>query len=719
MYHDFIDSDIRLSWGNISGYTLNNTYTPIGIQFEKNYSYGTGSPKTNQYYQTISVTEDSELLIVNEEGTEVLKRVLSPGNYRIKDFLLNNGLNVITIILTPLSGKGMNGDGSDYGVQTWTMQMAYDSQLLAYGDTLYGGSLSIGRNQIDASTGILTGAPALRVSPEYYYEYHFDDLALNYWQDIGLTDSLTLGYDVAVTTIPATESIGITYNSVFSAQLTQANKLGTTNYKVITGLGSSTVNSAPRFYGMLNHRFKMDKNPIISSLSVMIGYQNPSYKNSLTNHRVEASVSFGGALGFLRYSLSSSLNFETDYGFTNPEFMANTSFSFSPFKAASVSASISASKSFSSNQLTFTGSISASISFSAKTSASVSTNVLTSANANLYTRFGKNNQHYLQASVNNILFEDPANLNIGLGYSYSGTLLGFNFRTQVYNKFNSLSNSLSLSMSSAFADGVFTVAKSVGENYLLIKPTGSLKGSEIAVARSRDNSSKIIKTRFGTALYSDVSSNTKNSVVVYATGKDSFADTQTFAYELNPISRKAYVARISAQESYTATGIILGYDGNPIELFSSPVYTFVDKEDGTKELAIDSNLYLFTDQEGRFILSNLVPGDYFFDVQTKDSKWISVHFEVVEQTKEGVNIIEYEPLNLQANIPEVKKIEYDIDDNILEGQDIKFIEYLSGFEAATHLEISSTHTSEEFWNSLFPTFDEEEEFVFEELDTTL
>ena len=92
---------------------------------------------------------------------------------------------------------------------------------------------------------------------------------------------------------------------------------------------------------------------------------------------------------------------------------------------------------------------------------------------------------------------------------------------------------------------------------------------------------------------------------------------------------------------------------------------------------------------------------------------------MVEQTKEGVNIIEYEPLNLQANVPEVKKIEYDIDDNILEGQDIKYIEYLSGFEAATHLEISSTHTSEEFWNSLFPTFDEEEEFVFEELDTTL
>ncbi len=714
MFHDFVDDNIRLSWGNISTYTLSNANTPLGIAFEKNYSYGNGSPKTNQYFQTISVTEDSELVITNEEGQELLRRTLSPGTYRIKDFLLNNGVNVITITLTPLSGKGINPDGSDFGAKQWTLQMAYDSQLLAKGDSLYGGSVSIGRKQVNVD-GVFSGAPKLRVSPLYYYEYYFNDFVLNYWQDVGLTDSLTFGFDAAVATSPSSENDSILdYNAVFSTTFVNANVLGTSSFKFVTGLSSTAVNQIPRVYAMLTHRFKME-NKIVSSLAIQLGYQNPSYLNSFTNHRFESSVSFGGALGFLRYSISSSLNFETDYGFFKPEFVANGSILFSPFKNTSISASVSANKSLSASNVRFSGSISASVSFGSVGSVSTSTNVVDSANVNFYTRFGKNRQHYFQASANNILFKDPLNMNIGFGYSYSGSLFGINLRSQVYNDFSSLSNSLSLSTSTAFADGVFTFARGVGENYLLIKPKGALKGSEISVARSRDNSSRVLKSRFGTALYGELSSHNRNNIVVYATGEDSFADTYTFSYEINPSSRKAYVARISASQTYTATGILIGKDGNPAELFSSPIYSLVTNDEGEVEFAVDVNQYLFTDQDGRYILSGLVAGNYFFDVQIDDNKWMSVHFEILEQKEDDTNIIEFETIDLSAGTPVAFEIDYDMYDNMIENPEIKYSEFLSGYEAAVSLNEMKVYTSEDFWNTIFPPFEEEENFTFEEL----
>lgn len=718
MYHDFVDQNIRLSWGNISSYSLGNKYSSVGVSFEKNYSFGTGTPKTNQYFQTITVKEDSELLITNSEGKELYRRNLSPGNYRIKDFLLNTGINVITITLTPLSGKGMNPDGTDFGAQQWSFQMAYDSQLLAYGDTLYGGSISIGRDKV-ALGSVTSGNFALRMSSKYYFDYHLDDLVINYWQNVGLSDTLTLGYDISLASLPKDPVTGNnSYNSVFSTQFTNANIFGTSNLKLLTGISSNaTVNDNPRFYAMFSHRFKMDKIPLISSLSLLLAYQNPSYKNSLTNSGYDASLSFGGAVGFLRYSLSSSINFETDYGLRNPEFTNNLSVSFSPSRSTSISASFSANKRKDNTRFDFSANLSATVSISQNSSSSISTNLQNSASLNIYSRFGKNKQHYLQTSINNILFKNPTNLNFGFAYSYSGSLLGINFRSQIYNGFNSLAHSLSLSMSSVFADGVFTIAKSVGDNYLLIKPTGYLKGSEIAVARSRDNSSKVVDSRLGSALYNDIGANTRNSIVVYATGKDSFADTHTFSYELTPYSRKAYVARITAHQSYTATGLILGNDGKPLELFSSPVYSIIENENGNKELVIDSNLYLFTDQDGRFILSNINAGHYFIDVKSPDNKWISVHFEVVEQSDDSISIQDFETISLENFSTDFDEIEYDIDDNIIDGQDhIYEYELLQGYAYAKTLKLERVMTSEDFWNSIFPPFEEEQDLNFEDFD---
>lgn len=712
-FYDLADQNIRISFGNISTSVLSNEHMPLGFQFEKNYSYGNGSAKTNQHNHLINVYEESELVITNGEGLEVLRKKLSPGTYRIKDFILSNGVNEITIKLIPISGKGLNPDGTDQGVQEWKLNLAYDGQLLAKGDTLYGGSISIGRQEVSVKNGVLSGVPKLRVSPLYYYEYYFDDLALNYWQQVGLTDSLTLALQTAVTTGKnKSDDSKLNLNSLFAVNLLNANLLGTTSFKMITGLSNTVENQVPSTYLLLSHWIRFD-NPYVSSLALQLGYQNPSYLKSPDNHRFESTVSFGGSLWNLRYSLTNSMNFETKYGFKAPEWSANGSVSISPFKNFSISGSMSMNKAIGTDKFKIAGNISASFSIGSNASLSASTNVIESYSANMYARLGKQKQHYLQASVNNILFKDPTKMNIGLGYSYSGSLLGFNFRSQVYNDFKAFSNSISLTTSTAFADGAFTMAKNVGDNFILITTQGALKGSQVAVAKSSDNNSKALKSRFGTALYDSLSSHKRNNIVIYATENNDFAALHTFSYEVNPANRDAYVARLHAVNTYSATGLILDKDGNPIELFSSPVYRYVENEDGTKDLVRDDSIYLFTDQDGRYIISGLTPGLYFFDVSVDDQNWISVNFEIVDQEDPNKCIFDFETVDMRTLLDKVTDLEYD-EDGALISDEIEDEEFLSGYTGAIKLDLDHVYENEEFWNMLFPSFDDEP-FSFEDL----
>ncbi len=714
-FHDFVDQNIRLSFGNISNSILSNERVPLGIQFEKNYSYGNGSAKPNQHNETISVYEDSELTITNGNGLELLRKRLSPGTYRLKDFMLSNGVNEITIKLTPVAGMGLNPDGSDQGVQEWTLSYAYDGQLLAKGDTLYGGSISIGRQEVSVKNGVLSGAPKLRVSPLYYYEYYFNDLAINYWQTVGLTDTLTLGLQAAVTTSPnRVDKDKLNLNSVFAMSALNANFLGTTSVKMISGLNNMYENNTPSIYLSLSHWLRFD-NPYITSLSLQFGYQNPSYLKSVDNHRFESTISFGGSLGILRYSLTNSLNFERKYGFTSPQWIANGSVSVSPFKNFSISGSMSVNKGAGNENYKISGSISASISLGSNSSASASTNLVDSMNANFYTRFGKSKQHYLQASASNILFKDPSKVNLGVGYSYSGNLFGLNFRTQAYNDFNAFSNSLSLSMSSAFADGAFTIAKNVSSNFILITTHGALKGSQVSVARSTENNSKVLKTRFGTAIYDSLSSYRKNNIVLYATENNDFGALHTFSYELTPNTRDAYVARLYALNTYTASGIILDKDGLPVDLFSSPVYRLITNDDGEEQFVRDDELYLFTDQDGRFILSGLNSGLYFFDITPNGQDWISVHFEITDQADPKQCVFDLKTIDMRDIDSSVTELKYDDEGNLLYSDDIEYSKYLSGYSGTVRLQVQNIYGNEEFWNMLFPGFDEEEDFFFEEL----
>ena len=64
-------------------------------------------------------------------------------------------------------------------------------------------------------------------------------------------------------------------------------------------------------------------------------------------------------------------------------------------------------------------------------------------------------------------------------------------------------------------------------------------------------------------------------------------------------------------------------------------------EDGSVTLE-NTEYYIFTDQDGRFIANDLLPGDYAFDVPYEGS-WILYMFSVGDNREEYGNIMMYEP----------------------------------------------------------------------------
>jgi outer membrane usher protein len=129
-FYDFADKNIRMSFGNIGSGIGSYSGTYVGLAFEKNYSYGTGSAKSNQYERTITLPVRSSVEVIMNERS-VFKRELAAGTYRLKDFLFSQGANSIDVIITPVNPM----DGESYTIH---VDMGYDSRLLARNESCGG-----------------------------------------------------------------------------------------------------------------------------------------------------------------------------------------------------------------------------------------------------------------------------------------------------------------------------------------------------------------------------------------------------------------------------------------------------------------------------------------------------------------------------------------------------------------------------------------------------
>ena len=699
-FYDFEDEGIRLSWGNIYGFGLSPQGTPLGIQFEKNYSYGNLDSPYNSHREYLTITEESVVQIVRN-GRVIFRRTLQPGNYRLQDFTFETGYNEIDVIVTPVRyvEPDMNLDDPQVREQldsvSWhqNFNMAYDSQLLAKGETLYGGSVSIGRNQIDAADKDQATGFLLRVSPQYYYDYHFDDVVVSWYQDVGLTDEMTLMSDFSLRLQPERTVADV------SLALRKAWVLGTTTLTADTRLDTDYLedgsDSLPYFYARLDHSFLLDWT-VFRGLSTSVSYGNSTY-NAGSGDELTFRLSFSGRLGFLNYSASAYLVWE-DYDFANPQWRTGASFGVTPFRGFSISGGITASQGFSSTEagVQITGYLSASISFGGRASASYSTNF--TGTSNISSSFAVGSRDSFSFSLSGFDFSSPLDHSLSGGWFHSGDLYSLSVRTSAYDQYRRYSASVSLNTATFFSGGVFGFSRSVRDNFILIRPQGSLKGADVQVARSNQGSPQQIKRLFGTSVYTSISSYQRNNLVVYLTGDDEFAETRTFSYEINPSNRSGYSIKINVPQEYTVTGII-SFDGELQTTFSSPVYRVTAAEDGSTELVSDMELYLFADQDGRFIISGVEPGSYVFDVNYDDA-WYAVCFFVDELEDEELRVVDFGLIDISAS---------DEDLAVFADSAALYPDYLKEYyDGAKMLESVRILDSATFWNELFPPLSDAE-----------
>lgn len=693
-FYDLVDESIRISFGNVSGFGLGNANTSLGIQFEKNYSYGNTSAKRSSQEQYVEVSEDSRI-VVESNGKKVYERTVAPGKYRIKDFTFETGINDITIIVTPLWVINAYTDPKlieEYS-EVYSFSLAYDSQLLAPGDYLYGGSLTIGRETV--RNGQYNEGLPLKITPNYGYLYHFDDVSLSWYQHFGLTQTISIRTDFAVSSRPNRESA-----ATVDLSLVNANKLGTTTFS--SSLRLDSTQRIPTVDLSLTHRFIM-KGKLVSSLSMALDYSNPSDGDKM-NHELSLSVSMGGSLGMIRYSLSSLVTTNSS-NITDPIWRLNSSLSLSPMKNLSISTSISAYQNSSvENKTQIVGYISASYSFG-KTNVSYSSDYFKSNNVSLSTSLGKDS---MQVNLAGLRFNDLSKHNLSTSYSHVSDRYLLGIRAQAYDNYNRFSTSMNLSTALFYTDGLFGISRSVKDSFLLIRPKGSLKKANIEVAKSSGSNAENLKTFFGTGMYSGLTSKGRNNLVVYISGKNEFADTQTYAYELNSTGRGGFSIRAEIPDVFTVTGVIKE-NGQIKSDFSSPVYELLTDENGVSKLVQNPDLYLFCDQDGRFIISSIEKGIYFFDY-AYENNWYAVCFIVKEEEDEKKRVWTFDDFDAFLLVP----FERNEEGEVVGSYDVPQIELLLDYTGYGMLDNGHAVDTQEFWDSLFPSFEEDDFWVTQE-----
>ncbi len=719
-FYDFVETSQRLSFGNVGSSLTNRASaggsTPFGLQLEKNYSYGTDRAKGNQFEYKIVLVEPSEI-VISINNNEIFRRTFpQAGTYRLKDFVFTQGANVIKIVIIPTARP------DDARVEY--VDMGYDYRLLGKGDSVYGFGFTVPKVKSGAASPE-SWALNLPWFDGQYLSYHLDKFTVNYWQQRGVTNTFTLSSDLAYS--PGT------FNVMVNAVI--ASMVGTSQIQVTLGLDDRYGFSSPSFGGTVNHRFsgksEVKFGTLNAGLSILVPYP------SLTVGGVDPPTAIGGNLSYsgnftkdIRFTLSGSIS--QSIGRPSPAWNASFSTGFSPFKGMSLNGTLSL-NALDSDPFnpTLTAQITGSYSLSQKINASASTSQQTAkpfssvtGTSSVGISYRPSSKDSLNLNLSGLNVKDPLNHSLVGGWSHSGDLASFSLRQQASASYKRMTTTFTANTSLAFADGAFAISKSVNEAFFMIRPVGELKGAQISVARSLDSSPTPLVRPFGSALYNNISTNTKNTVVVFSTGSSDYSSGASFVYEISPRSRQAFMAKIDIQPSFTVSGLLLQIDQSPYEQYSSPVYSLSTNEEGLEVMTRDDALYLFTDQDGRYILSDVLPGDYLFDLRV-DDLWYAVRFTVPEVPagKTGKDrVLLFEDFWVADPMLQERIIVRDAftQEQVEEELDVFGTELVTGYDATVTLEVIDKIDEETFWKIIFPPFEEDawtfDDFVGPELN---
>lgn len=651
-YTDFQKQMMRLRWGNVSTDLLSPSGTAIGLRFDTSASYAESSYRRKSHIeQYITIEEESDVQILNE-GREIFRRTLQAGNYRLRDFTLYSGANTIKIIITPLDGSA---------VKEYDIELNYSSSLLAPGEFYYGAAIATGRRNVLSDSEKLSGAIRLPWTQGRALEYDFRNVSLSGYFNVGLTKSLTVNLAAAVENEVSAEKLW-NPSSILAAELTHANPLGTTLYNLRL---TTDYTRLPSWYLRAGQQFSTGI-ATLSSISVSGTYSGDFAKsNTLTG-----SLSFSGRLGGkVSWSLSGYVSGDVS-DVSTLYWSASNSYSFSLGRNMWMSAGINTGAR-AGGDVTISGRISATLRFGGVyTGASYSTD--NSAYMNISA--GRGN-HSFNARVNTQDVTSWESYNLSADYSYSGTYMSTGISFSTDSAFSSPSLSVNASTQTLFADGLFTISNSIPSNFLLIRQKGALRGNELSMGSAGTSTSDVLVPVLGTHLYSGASTTRDTYLSVFSTSDDGFASAYSYDIMLPAGYRKGYVLRLEAEETYSASGVV-EINGTVWVNGSSPLYKLNDE--GTFTLTEE---YLFTDSEGRFIISGLISGTYSFDVP-EGKNWHNITF-TIEEGSDSTMVILLDGLTLTNSEP----------------SDI----YMDTYTYTLYTEV----TVDDYWAMLFPSLEEE------------
>lgn len=633
-YTDFEDAMVRLSFGNVSPDVLYPSGRSIGIRFDRSYAYGPSDAVRGSQTETMLVAEKQSEVTIYNEGREIFRRTLDPGRYRLQDFILYTGANEILIRVEPLDGSP---------AQESVMTVNYSSSLIAPGDFYFGASLVTGRETVYGKNG-REGVLRIPAGDGQYYEYDWRNITASFYLRTGLTESMSISTAVGLQNVPD-EEYAWNPRMKLNSELTHANILGTTRYtfNIDEEYGNNRRFGMPGIYARIGHQTSTGWTPL-SSISFSFTYSNPQEIGRENGHRLSVSAGISGRLGILSWSSSFSGTMYTDR-------MNELSWSQSNSLNLNLSRNfwMSGSLMFNGNaqDTNVYGRIYATIRFDGGSVSASSSMDSMSASAS----YLKGN-HALSSSFSmNSFSSDVSDYSIGAGYSYSGDYFNFGASMSSDVLFRNTNLQLSLSTSSVFADGLFAFGSSIPSNFLMIRQKGALKGNELTLGSPGTSSAVDLDSTFGTYMYTGLSTTRGSAFSLYSNGSDSFANSSVFDINIPENDRYGYVLRIDADETYSVAGYarvndVIWANG------SSPVYLYSVDDNGNAVLTA-TEIYVFSDKDGLFVLSGLEEENYAFDMNI-GGEWYLAVFTVDAGVPSGsVQLLTTTGDNTGVNLPDV------------------------------------------------------------------
>lgn len=184
----------------------------------------------------------------------------------------------------------------------------------------------------------------------------------------------------------------------------------------------------------------------------------------------------------------------------------------------------------------------------------------------------------------------------------------------------------------AFADGAVAFGRPVQDSFAIVTAHESLGGAEVVVDPTEENYTAATDS-IGPALKPNLSSYSESTVAIAAPDAPIGIDLGRGSYRLFPPYRSGYRFQVGSEYSISASGRLLGLDGQPLALIAGEATELAKPERGT--------ISVFTNAAGRFGLYGLRPGRWRIEMLTEPA--LSYSLEVPEGTGEVLNVGDLKP----------------------------------------------------------------------------